>query len=232
MVGHAPTIELQPQSQWEIGGDVSRKSTTCEMVNSRSRLGMRSSMRKNTRLIVFMLASAVGMSAALAPSLSVAGSPRWEGIHLVRLVFEKNSNATINSSYYHEIRTGTLTFDKEFRHPSIPAAPAPVDCASTERVGLTFLAKRSTSFRAKNVKLRYEWTHSSVQAGHSPVVYYRTRVFLREEKAKLFSSRIRLTQKFRVDGVLSVEVSIGKNTIARDSFRLSGCLDSDSTDRE
>ena len=163
----------------------------------------------------------------LTPDISLAKSARFEGIQLVRYVLK---TTRVPRSYWRSVQSGSLVFDDEYRHPSHPSGPTHVDCATANRIGVAFMVKRSPTIMNKHATVKFVWTHASDEL-HDPLeTYYQTRTFIRGESALLYGGGFNLTDTSRVDGVISVRVTIGKYEIIENSFRLIGCSGTTSND--
>jgi hypothetical protein len=160
----------------------------------------------------------------LPPGISIAKSPRFEGIQLVRYVLKTTKIPDIHS-YWREIENGTLVFDEEYRHPSYPPGPTDVDCTEANRIGVAFMVTRSPAIMNEHARAKFVWTHATVELDDPAATNYKTRSFVRGENAKYFSGGFNLTDTSRVDGVISVRVTIGKYVIVENSFRLIGCTE-------
>lgn len=123
-----------------------------------------------------------------------AHSKRYEGVQVVRYVIETPRLNKL-TNYYQSIRRGSLKYDDRFRQPDFPLGSAIVDCQKTGRVGVTFFVKRSTAI-----------------------------VFGRGEHVMLRGGGLELTDNLKVDGLLTVRVSLDGQEIVQNSFSLQGCV--------
>ena len=162
----------------------------------------------------------------MVPVASIATAPRYEGIQLVRYVLETD-HFTYKSIYWSRVKNGTLTYDNKYRDPFDPLGPTPIDCTNTRRIGVTFIVNRLIKTKIEHVTTRFVWTHSNVESNESDTKWTYThshsRAFLIGHRNQYFSGGLNLTDELRVDGIISVRVTIGKHEILENSFSLSQC---------
>ena len=158
----------------------------------------------------------------MTPITVIAKTPRFEGIQIDRYVLESTKLRKF-TSYASKIASGTLTYDKNFRHPSNPPGPALIDCETTQRIGVTYIIKRSNRFRFDNVKAKYVWTHSHVNSADFDLTLFHSKPYVRGQDVALYSSGIELTDELRVNGTISLRVTVGKWPILENSFALNNC---------
>ena len=157
---------------------------------------------------------------------SVANAEGYEAIQLVRDVLETDQLQNYEN-YRRQVSRGTLFYDNEYRPPNDPPGPTPIDCAKTRRIGVTFGVKRSRDRHDERVMARFVWTHSNVKSDDPDMQWTATysilRHFNRGENTRVYSDGLILTDKLKVDGIISIRVSVGKNEVLRNSFSLSQC---------
>ena len=156
------------------------------------------------------------------PVTSLAKEPKYQAVQLVRYVLE-TPELPLSSSYRDKIRRRVLTYDDEYRHPDVPDGPAQVDCANTRRIGVSYYLIRTNRMVAKHVKSHIIWTHSNVESDNSSMDSDHAHYYIRGQNSVLESHGLELTEELRVDGVLTVRVSVGKYEILENSFNLIGC---------
>ncbi len=164
------------------------------------------------------------------PVCIMADSPRYDGIQLVRYVLTTDELADPRE-YFKQVETGTLIYDSTYRHPTEPPGPAPVDCAATRRIGITFMVNRRVSRSYETLRVQYSWRHVTSDHGSGdeswsvsnqfPIVYGARR------NNQVLSFGIVLTDARKVDGLVTVRVSVGKFQLLENAFRLIGCPVSD-----
>ena len=158
----------------------------------------------------------------VAPVNSVAETPRFEGIQLVRYVLETERFIRYRA-YAKKIISEELPYDDEYRHPYHPPGPAPVDCARTGRIGVTFLLQRKTKSYRETVTAYFVWTHSSIKTAKVIKKESCRAHFFDGYDGVLVSSGLTLTDEMSVDGTISVQVKVGGRDILKNSFSLRQC---------
>lgn len=170
--------------------------------------------------IVSLLVSVAGCS-TIPPAKA-----RYEGIQLLRYALETDE-PVFSAAYWHGLAKGTLYYDKRFRPPNDPPGPTPVDCINTRRVGVAFVVTRTAPTTTRIITARLRWSHSDVRSGSTGTNWTRTTVypsgFHRRQRSHLYSSGLNIPDELRVDGIISVRVSVGSNELFQNSFQLIGC---------
>ena len=173
-------------------------------------------------LVIRRAMTAAMITLVVIPVTSLAKEPKYQALQLVRYVLE-TPELPHSSLYFDKIRKRVLIYDDEYRHPDKPHGPAQVACANTRRIGMTYYLIRARRIMPKHVKTHVIWAHSNVESDNSSMDYYHAHYFIRRQNAVLESHGLELTEELRVDGVLTVRVSVGKYEILENSFHLIGC---------
>ena len=162
----------------------------------------------------------------IVPISSTAGAPRYEAVQLVRYVLESDRIPHL-SSYWAKVRNGSLYYDNEYRHPTDPPGPTPVDCTDTRRIGVTFIVTRRDTRNFETVWARIVWTHSNFKTNDASTMWTHTdtgsRVFHQRQDSEYYSYGLVLKDELRVDGIISVRVLVGGNIVLENAFYLSQC---------
>lgn len=148
---------------------------------------------------------------------------KYEGVQIVRYVL-KTSTHPKWYRYRDKIQRGVLKYDDEYRRPDYPLGPAQVNCANTRRIGVTFWVKRTGRIMPKDFEMHIVWAHSNVESDDTHLDYYHSHSFHRGQDVWLESIGLELTDELRVNGVLSIRISIGKYEILENSFKLIACM--------
>lgn len=158
----------------------------------------------------------------LPQSISIAQTPRFEGVQLVRFVLETTKFSEFDE-YKKGIIAGTLSYDDKYRHPHLPPGPAVIDCASTRRIGVTFLLKRKTRAHPETATAYMHWTHSNAEIEKDVQDHSHRKFFRDGEDGILVSESIELTDAMRVNGIISLRVVVGTHEVLWNSFALASC---------
>jgi hypothetical protein len=162
---------------------------------------------------------AVLVSSLLLPADSTAKAPRFEAIQLVRYAINTEQIPDYGA-YYRSIARRTFTYDSYYRQPDLPAI---VRCSTTKRVGVTYLLRRRTQHSVQNVTHYAYWSHSSLNGGEAILQQTHRDTFLDDQSSEIKSSGWALSPELRVNGVISVRIFLGDDTLLEDSFTLSDC---------
>jgi hypothetical protein len=149
---------------------------------------------------------------------------------LARYVVETNIFWNFND-YVQSMSDGTFEYDEVVRQPFVPDGPVDIDCLKTHRVGATiflfnFEPPPETSgqklhaipIHSKKLRVSYEWTHSgnTISGGR-----YYDDVF--PDKNGFISTGLILTNKERVEGVLTLTTRYKGDPVYETAFRMNGC---------
>ena len=163
---------------------------------------------------------------AISPITLYASAPRYEAILLVRYVLETDQIPYL-TVYWAKVRSGSLVYDNEYRHPFHPPGPTPIDCTNTRRIGVTFVVNRFNARHLEHVSSRYVWTHSNVKSSDEGAMWTDThthsRVFHMRQKNEYYSSGLTLKDELRVNGNITVRVIVGGKIVLENVFSLSNC---------
>lgn len=162
---------------------------------------------------------AVLVSSLLLPADSTAKDSRFEAIQLVRYAIDTDKIPDYEA-YYRSIARRTFTYDNHYRQPDLPAI---VSCSTTGRVGVTYLLRRRTQHSVQNVTHYVYWSHSALNGGETILQQTHRDLFLDDQSSEIKSTGWALTPELRVNGVISVRIVLGKDTLIEDSFTLSDC---------
>lgn len=169
---------------------------------------------------------ATGLGAILllvfVSSASIAKAPRFEGTQLVRFVLETKRIPKYRD-YRRSVVAGTLTYDDKYRQPHSPPGPAPIDCARTRLIGVTYLLKRNTKSYDEPVVEYVSWTHSTVKLGKRTEKHNHQTSFEDGQNGQILTESLTLTDEMRVNGIISVRIKAGRHKVLENSFSLSQC---------
>ncbi len=197
-------------------------------------------MIRARRLFAGFKLLAGGLAALLAVSSASASDTRFEVTQMVRYVLETDEFEGYRA-YQRKIVTGELTYEKRYRPPNDPAGPTSVDCTRARRLGVTFLLMRNSDNGNEIARLRARWRHSMVRGrvrgmqddkprkdtfGTGSEILDDDEVEIRfweGDDARVGSYGVVLTDKVRVDGIMSVVIKEGPDIILENSFELIGC---------
>lgn len=168
-------------------------------------------------LKVFIMAALVLVMAI--PADSTAKDSRFEAIQLVRYAIDTEQIPDYEV-YYRSIARRTFTYDNYYRQPDLPAI---VNCSKTGRIGVTYLLRRRTQHSVQNVTHYVYWSHSALNGGGTILQQTHRDLFLDDQSSEIKSTGWALTPELRVNGVISVRIVLGKDTLIQDSFTLSDC---------
>ena len=176
---------------------------------------------------------AIGLVLCLAHVAAWADEPpRVSAIG--RYALETNRFWDLND-HVESIEPGAIKYDKEFRHPYLPLGGIVVDCQLTHRIGVTLAidipsrqSRRARNFQrypsswSKDVKVKFHWSHSGAdELGYSDYV-----IPSPYGSGNVLSDGMTLSKKNRFDGVWTVKVTYGDETIYQTDFELVGCSNS------
>ena len=178
-------------------------------------------MPVNTASLVRVIGIACLFLLVTLPSGSIAKTPRFEADQLVRFVLENRTQW--HNRYHRKVIMGTLTFDDKYRHPFEPPGPAPIDCARTSAIGVTFLVKRKTKSNPETIRTYNFWAHSNVELGDYNEKHEHVHHFRNGQNGIVVTEVLRLTDKMRVDGTITIRVEAGRHEVLQNSFSLSHC---------
>ncbi len=134
--------------------------------------------------------------------------PRWPG-----------------SQHFNAMLRGDVRVGDEYHYPNEPPGALPVDCNNTEMLGIHYLVKRTKKhqYRRKKLDVRYVWKHSNFALDNEEADYNRVYWYFKGESSLVLGESIELRDETKINGVISLEASIGSDVILRNSFELTGC---------
>ena len=186
-------------------------------------------MRNTGFLCVALLCSLLLLSAALAdeaPRYKIVrfsnGVTDFEAIQLAR--YAPDDSNWLASGAYYAMLEGNYEFGENIFYPHEPAGALPVDCNATEMLGVYYMIKRTKKhqYRKNRLDIRFVWRHS-LYPEYEMNDYNRVYWYRKGQSNIKRGEAIHLTEPIRINGVISVEASIGSDVIFRNSFELTGC---------
>lgn len=147
----------------------------------------------------------------------------YEVVQLARYVLE--STQFPGTQHFASILRGTPQYGDEYHHPNQPAGPIPVNCENTRMLAVGFMMKREEKLRNKRKRfdIRYVWSHSSVESfdknlDRNDVLWFR------KSRTRIYPKvHLEIPDELKVDGVISLQASIGRDVILYNSFELLDC---------
>ena len=186
-------------------------------------------MRGTDVLRTVLLCSLVLLSAAVAddgPKYKIVrfsnGVTDFQAIQLARYAPD-DSNWLASPAYYAMLK-GNFEFGENIFYPHEPPGALPVDCNSTEMLGIYYMIKRTKKhqYRKNRLEIRFVWRHL-LWPEHNLNDYNRVYWYRKGRSNIKLGEGIHLIESIRINGIISVEASVGSDIILRNSFELTGC---------
>lgn len=166
-------------------------------------------------LLVLTIAASAAHAFTAPEELQVA--------QLVRYVLD--STQLPSGLHLNAVVSGKADYDDEIRHPYDPPGPARVDCRATKLIGVRYRVKRpkKNKFKRESFDLNIAWSHSTATSSDK-ALQQADRLSFQKSSFRLFPlATLELFDEIRVDGVLTLEISIGQHVLLSNSFELTGC---------
>ena len=166
---------------------------------------------------------------SLSPNVASDETSQYEVVQIGRYVLDSPEMPGFKYIYAMS-RSNSVILDDE-NPPFDPPGPAPVDCDSTEMLSVRFLVRRHKKhqFRRDSIYVDFTWSHSEIELDRDDSVNDGRVKFGRGQTTIFLSPKFLLVDKYRTDGVLSLEASIGPDAAKRIEFELTGCSETSST---
>jgi hypothetical protein len=158
------------------------------------------------------------------------GTTDYAVIQLVRYVLDSSRPPGIGHHY--SVMRGTVQFGDKYYHPFDPLGPVIADCHSSRMLGVQYVVRRDekAQYRRKKFRVQFVWSHSAVAASDERLERSHLLRFRQGQTRAYRVSFLELPDAWKVNGLISIEATIGTDVILRNSFELSGCANDSPTE--
>ena len=126
---------------------------------------------------------------------------------------------------------GVARFDDIYLHPYKPAGPVDIDCVTSNYIGVVFVIfgfeKDGTEFesvtRGRDLNIRYVWTHDTHKTPGTKFDHHHKLELHSDRKAWFAGETLRLSNRFKKDGVYTLTAMLRGEELFASQFRLVGC---------
>ena len=171
------------------------------------------------------------LSACSTPSAVDDSAGSVNVLHAARQIHPvtRNESTQTIDNFADSVIRGEPLYDASFQAWSSDGTPAQIDCTNVRSIGVVLRVdtKDVSPTLRRGLRLRYTWSHSSLDFKGPRFDYYRSGLQKKRGVKKGFSaSELEILRMgLLVDGVFTVSVTHFGNEVHRDSFNLVGCSD-------
>ena len=129
------------------------------------------------------------------------------------------------TQHFASILRGTPEYGDEYHHPNHPPGAIRVDCERTKMLAVGFMMKRAERLRNKRKRfdVRYVWSHSTVMSS-GKALDRNDVLWFRKGRTRIYpKTKLEIPDELKVDGIITLQASIGPDEIFRNSFELRDC---------
>lgn len=151
-----------------------------------------------------------------------ADTATFEATQLVRYAID-TERLLGTQKYFRDVGRGVFTYDDQYRHPTEPSGPTYVNCSKTKRIGVTYFLQRDATKLSQYVTMYAYWSHSAVNDGEVIQTQQQRDLFVVEQGGTVASSGLPLTGALRVNGLVTVRITVENEPAFENSFIINGC---------